>query len=653
MKRIVILVSSLLCAGASMAAGETICIDAGHGGDDPGGTGCSLEEAPLVLDVAQRLEPLLEAAGFVVIQTRTTDVFVPLAERTDYANAQGADRFTSIHANAFNSSANGTETFCHTSGGTSIDLRDRIQTEMISAWDLVDRGGKTANFYVLANTSMAATLSELGFVDSCAVDALVLADPDQRQLAAVAHLNAIAGHLGVDIGDPPPPPVDGRLLGVVYINEGLPAADSTRISGATVELVGTGLTTTSTSSLWEFTVDAGAYTVRASAPGYITNERTCTAVANDDIFCSIGLLPEAAEGEGEPAEGEGEPVVGEGEGEEGEGEPTVTGEGEGEPTGEGEEEPTVQRVIIRNNNPSGPKASGGCDCGGGASLLLPMLLLTKRRRRAMTTLTLMAMLVAVPAVAADDVLLWSSSPTMAQLSQDGRHLLVADAQYHGLAVVTVAGGDTVQLTDAKRAGFRAVWLSHDVVAHRAAKPFRGQPLRSLQAVARVGGPTIGTWVGLHNEHPQWVVRQVGDQVLLSPHTDEVEPNEVRKDIDQLLSPADARCFAPQLHRNGVVVFQCLGSGVWLTHVNDRKLHGLGAGSQPSLSHDGNTLVFVDAADEGHRLVSADLVIADLRGPVPVLSKQVTPGVMERSPSLDEHGTHLAFVTEAGVFLRQR
>jgi N-acetylmuramoyl-L-alanine amidase len=90
-----------------------IVIDAGHGGHDPGAQVRGLNEADLTLDVALRLEKLLEKeAGVEVVLTRRSNVYVPLEERTAIANREGADLFLSIHANASrNVQANGVETY--------------------------------------------------------------------------------------------------------------------------------------------------------------------------------------------------------------------------------------------------------------------------------------------------------------------------------------------------------------------------------------------------------------------------------------------------------------------------------------------------------------------------------------------------------------
>ena len=90
-----------------------IVIDPGHGGHDPGAQGKSITEAELVLDIALRVEALLQKIpGTEVILTRRTDEFVPLQERTAIANREGADLFLSIHANASaNPSARGVESY--------------------------------------------------------------------------------------------------------------------------------------------------------------------------------------------------------------------------------------------------------------------------------------------------------------------------------------------------------------------------------------------------------------------------------------------------------------------------------------------------------------------------------------------------------------
>lgn len=190
----------------SVAAAQTrIVIDPGHGGTDPGGTGNGLQEKTIVLNVAQRFKALLDAdtantsggGRWVALLTRNTDVFVSLAARASFSNSQDADRFMSIHSNAFSTaSANGTETFSFAEGTTGAALRNLVQAEMISAWGLTNRGNKTANFAVLRDTAAPAVLHELAFITNT-TDAAKLNSATERQKAAVAHLRAIQRHFGI------------------------------------------------------------------------------------------------------------------------------------------------------------------------------------------------------------------------------------------------------------------------------------------------------------------------------------------------------------------------------------------------------------------------------------------------------------------------
>lgn len=92
-----------------------IVIDPGHGGHDPGAIGpTGLDEKTVVLQIAQELRQLIQRdmPQYRVLLTRETDVFLPLGERAKVANAQQAQVFISIHANASpNPEAHGIETW--------------------------------------------------------------------------------------------------------------------------------------------------------------------------------------------------------------------------------------------------------------------------------------------------------------------------------------------------------------------------------------------------------------------------------------------------------------------------------------------------------------------------------------------------------------
>jgi N-acetylmuramoyl-L-alanine amidase len=93
---------------------KKIVLDPGHGGHDSGAVGEKYKEKDIVLNMALILGKMINMKypDVEVIYTRTTDVFIPLHERTALANKQKADLFISIHCNAIsNPNTKGSETF--------------------------------------------------------------------------------------------------------------------------------------------------------------------------------------------------------------------------------------------------------------------------------------------------------------------------------------------------------------------------------------------------------------------------------------------------------------------------------------------------------------------------------------------------------------
>lgn len=112
---------------------RTVCIDAGHGGTDPGCVSKDKKtyESKIALDVAKRLSDKIKS-GFPdvkVVMTRSTDTFITLAGRADVANKNNADLFISIHVNtASSSAANGYS--IHVLGQSSNKNRDLFAYNM-------------------------------------------------------------------------------------------------------------------------------------------------------------------------------------------------------------------------------------------------------------------------------------------------------------------------------------------------------------------------------------------------------------------------------------------------------------------------------------------------------------------------------------------
>lgn len=144
---------------------KKVFIDPGHGGTDPGALGNGLRESDITLAISKKLGDILKAKGIEVKFSRTTDVFISLAERPRQANAWGADIFVSIHCNSASASATGTECFTYpTASSVAKSLSKNVASSVASNLSLTNRGHKEANFAVLRISSMPAILVETAFI---------------------------------------------------------------------------------------------------------------------------------------------------------------------------------------------------------------------------------------------------------------------------------------------------------------------------------------------------------------------------------------------------------------------------------------------------------------------------------------------------------
>lgn len=164
------LLSLLLPGCSSFDAGagnfNTVVVDAGHGGYDRGARAVSgTPEKMLAIDTAQRLTRILRSKGFHVIETRQSDVFIPLGSRTAVSNRAGGAIFVSIHYNwSPRTAARGIEIYYY--GARSRRLASHILRETLRAYPTVNRGVKRNNYYVLRNNRRPAVLCELGFLSN-------------------------------------------------------------------------------------------------------------------------------------------------------------------------------------------------------------------------------------------------------------------------------------------------------------------------------------------------------------------------------------------------------------------------------------------------------------------------------------------------------
>ena len=106
--------------------------------------------------IQSRVKAKLEAEGYQVVTTRTSDTYVDLTDRSRAANASESDIFVSIHINASGSSAaQGIETYYY-----------QPYAEYPSRINAAYHGVKRQTFAVLRETTAPAVLLELGFLSN-------------------------------------------------------------------------------------------------------------------------------------------------------------------------------------------------------------------------------------------------------------------------------------------------------------------------------------------------------------------------------------------------------------------------------------------------------------------------------------------------------
>ena len=205
-----------------------IVVDAGHGGKDPGAIGPhKTYEKNVALAIAKSLaKQLRQKMKVKVLLTRSDDRFLPLHERTEYANQVGADLFISLHANASpNGKAYGIETYflnlsknsqaaevAARENGTTLQevgnldailfdlmanakinessrLAAEVQQSVIAGLrshysHIKDHGVKQGPFHVLLGATMPSVLIETGFISNPREEKRLTSANYQKRIAA-------------------------------------------------------------------------------------------------------------------------------------------------------------------------------------------------------------------------------------------------------------------------------------------------------------------------------------------------------------------------------------------------------------------------------------------------------------------------------------
>ena len=88
-----------------------VVLDPGHGGQDSGAICGAVYEKDLTLDIAQRVDRLLQAQGLATLMTRVGDSYVSLQDRAAVTNRARDCILVSIHFNESKKPVSGIETY--------------------------------------------------------------------------------------------------------------------------------------------------------------------------------------------------------------------------------------------------------------------------------------------------------------------------------------------------------------------------------------------------------------------------------------------------------------------------------------------------------------------------------------------------------------
>lgn len=194
---------------------QTILIDAGHGGVDPGAVGKNSLEKDITLAVSKRVKVLVQQAGGKTIMVREEDVDLgtaqgllkrkreDLAQRIQLSKDEQADVYLSIHVNSSpKETLTGPLGFLYADSVESKLLAQCIQEQLnlLAGGKRVAKGNQ--ELFILKKADQAAVMIELGFLSN-AQEEQKLNDPNYQQQLAVAVYQGLANYLGTSQNSQP------------------------------------------------------------------------------------------------------------------------------------------------------------------------------------------------------------------------------------------------------------------------------------------------------------------------------------------------------------------------------------------------------------------------------------------------------------------
>lgn len=181
--------------------GKAIMIDAAHGGDkvkdNVGFSG--LREKDVNLDISCYLEERLQQLGATVYMTRRKEEHIPVTQRAAAANKLLPHFFISIHQNHFkHPSMSGTEIYYYRGDKEAKRLAEEIIKEITEKLHIINRGVRTAEFFLLRDVKVSALHIEVGYISNPEEEKLLMQEDTKRKVA-LGIANGITKYYGYSL----------------------------------------------------------------------------------------------------------------------------------------------------------------------------------------------------------------------------------------------------------------------------------------------------------------------------------------------------------------------------------------------------------------------------------------------------------------------
>jgi N-acetylmuramoyl-L-alanine amidase len=174
---------ALPMSSAGALAGQTICLDPGHGGTDPGAVNSAynLYESDINLDEAYAVRGLLEKTGAAVVMVRTGDETLSNAERYLFCNQAKATILVSVHTNSLNDPGfDGTLTYYGKRTAEDMALAQALHEAMYPV--LQQAAPDPASFIDFGARRYGATVLRRSTMPASLVEPVFLSDPNEARL---------------------------------------------------------------------------------------------------------------------------------------------------------------------------------------------------------------------------------------------------------------------------------------------------------------------------------------------------------------------------------------------------------------------------------------------------------------------------------------